>query len=101
MMTRLLTEVRPAVTDTGLLALRLAIAAVFIAHGAGDVFDAGVSNNVQNYADVGIPVPELAAPFAAYIMGFASLTLPLLGPGRLSLDALLVRRRDRTAGAAR
>lgn len=150
-MLSLLTDGRPALTDIGLLALRLAVAAVYIAHGAGDVFDAGVSNNVQNYAEAGIPLPELAAPFAAYIqlfggilfaagalvrplaagfivvmagallfvhrgeglvmgqdgsgsgyafiMGFASLTLLLLGPGRFSLDALLVRRR--TAGAAR
>jgi hypothetical protein len=34
-------------------------------------------------------------------MGVASLTLLLLGPGRFSLDALLSRWRDRSAGAAR
>ncbi len=60
-------DTHPVATDAGLLVLRLAVAAVFIAHGWGDVFDAGVSNNIQNYGDAGIPLPALAAPFAAYI----------------------------------
>ncbi len=57
---------------------------MFIVHGWGDVFDAGVSTNVENYRDVGIPLPELSAPFTAYIQlvgGFAlalgALTRPL------------------------
>ena len=77
---RLLTD-RPAVTtDTGLLALRLAVATVFIAHGWGDVFDAGVSNNVENYRDAGIPLPELSAYYTAY--------LQLVGGTLLALGAL-------------
>jgi putative oxidoreductase len=64
---RLLTDQPPALADAGLLALRLAVATVFIAHGWGDVFDAGVSTNVDNYRDAGIPLPELSAPYTAYI----------------------------------
>ncbi|MGH2761616.1 MAG: DoxX family protein [Thermoleophilaceae bacterium] len=64
---RLLTDRPPLVADAGLLALRMAVATVFIAHGAGDVFDAGVSTNVENYRDAGIPLAELGAPFTAYI----------------------------------
>ncbi len=70
---RFLTEQARVVNDTGLLVLRLAVAAVFIAHGAGDVFEAGVSNNIQNYRDAGIPLPALAAPFAAYIQLFGGI----------------------------
>ena len=57
----------PTATDVGLLIVRLAAAAVFIAHGYGDVFEAGVSTNVQNYRDAGIPLPALSAPYTAYI----------------------------------
>ncbi len=71
-------------TDIGLLVLRLAVAAVFIVHGWGDVFEAGVSTNVENYRGAGIPLPELAAPFAAYVqlfggmlVAFGALTRPL------------------------
>jgi putative oxidoreductase len=71
-------------TDIGLLILRIAVAAVFVAHGWGDVFDTGVSNNVENYRDAGIPLPVLAAPFAAYIqllggilLVFGALTRPM------------------------
>lgn len=81
---RLLTEQAPAATDTGLLVLRLAVAAVFITHGAGDVFDAGVSNNVENYRDAGIPAPEVSAYYTAYLqlaggvlLAFGALSRPL------------------------
>lgn len=57
----------PVATHVGLLVLRLAVAAVFIAHGWGDVFDTGVGTNIQNYQDAGIPLAVVAAPFAAYI----------------------------------
>src|ERR687896_1572514 len=145
---RLLIDAPPALADAGLLVLRLAVAAVFIVHGWGDVFDAGVSNNVENYRDAGIPLPELSAPYTAYIqlvggfllvfgalsgplaagfvvamagaliyvhrgepltiqpdgsgfgfaliMGAASLALLLVGPGRFSLDRLLVTSRVRS-----
>jgi putative oxidoreductase len=149
---RLLIDAPSAMADVGLLLLRLAVATVFIVHGWGDVFDAGVSNNVENYRDAGIPLPELSAPYTAYIqliggfllvfgalsrplaagfvvamagaliyvhsgepltiqpdgsgfgfafiMGAASLALLLLGPGRYSVDRLVVAWRARSGGSA-
>ena len=148
---RLLIDTPSAMADMGLLLLRLAVATVFIVHGWGDVFDAGVSNNVANYRDAGIPLPELSAPYTAYIqliggfllgfgvlsrplaagfvvamagaliyvhsgepltiqpdgsgfgfafiMGAASLALLLLGPGRYSVDRLVVAWRARSGGS--
>ena len=149
---RVLTAQAPGMADTGLLVLRLAVATVFIAHGWGDVFDAGVSNNIENYRDAGIPLPEITAPYTAYIqlvggfllafgalsrplaagfivamagaliyvhrgeplaiqqdgsgfgfafiMGAASLALLLLGPGRFSVDRLVVALRGRSGRSA-
>ncbi|MGQ0777775.1 MAG: DoxX family protein [Pseudonocardiales bacterium] len=74
MITRVLSGSAPPVaTDAGLLVLRLAVAAVFIAHGWGDVVEAGVSTNVQNYQDAGIPLAAVAAPFTAYIQLFGGI----------------------------
>jgi len=63
----------PGATNAGLLVLRLAVAAVFIRHGWGDVFEAGVSNNIQNYRDAGIPLAAVSAPFTAYIQLFGGI----------------------------
>lgn len=67
----------PTAIDVGLLVLRLAVAAVFIAHGWGDVFDAGVSTNIQNYRDAGIPLAAVSAPFTAYIQLFGGILFAL------------------------
>lgn len=54
--------------DIGLLLLRLAIGAVFIAHGWGDASqEGGAGANIVNYRDAGIPLPELSAWFGAYM----------------------------------
>jgi putative oxidoreductase len=65
----------PLATDVGLLLLRIAVAAVFIAHGYGDVFEAGVATNIENYRGAGIPLPELSAPYAAYVQLFGGIVL--------------------------
>jgi len=65
------------VHDVGLLVLRLGVAAVFIAHGMSDIFDAGVSTNIDNYTGAGIPLPALSAPFAAYIQFLGGIALIL------------------------
>lgn len=54
--------------DVGLLILRLAVAAVFIAHGWQDASqEGGAGANVENYRGAGIPLPELSAWFGAYM----------------------------------
>lgn len=63
---RYLTEQSPTVNDVGLLVLRVIVGVIFLRHGWADVFDSGVSNNVEIQRSVGIPLPELAAPFSAY-----------------------------------
>ncbi|GAA5084593.1 putative oxidoreductase [Thermocatellispora tengchongensis] len=55
-------------SDIGLLLLRLAVGAVFIAHGWGDVSQpGGAAANTENYRAAGIPLPELSTLFGAYM----------------------------------
>ncbi|MGC9544771.1 DoxX family protein [Streptomyces sp. UG1] len=61
-------KARHLASDIGLLLLRLAVGAVFVAHGWGDASqDGGAGANVANYRDAGIPLPELSAWFGAYM----------------------------------
>ncbi|GAB2971898.1 DoxX family protein [Streptomyces pseudoechinosporeus] len=56
------------ISDTGLLMLRIAVGAIFIAHGWGDASqEGGAGANTANYRDAGIPLPELSAWFGAYM----------------------------------
>lgn len=72
---RYLAEQVPVANDIGLLVLRAIVGIIFVVHGAGDIFEAGVSSNVENYRDAGIPLPELSAPFAAYVQFLGGLAL--------------------------
>ena len=72
---RYLAEQVPVANDLGLLVLRVTVGVIFVVHGAGDIFEAGVSNNIQNYRDAGIPLPEFSAPFAAYVQFLGGLML--------------------------
>ncbi|MDT0347135.1 DoxX family protein [Streptomyces litchfieldiae] len=61
-------DTRRLASDTGLLLLRFAVGAIFIAHGWGDATqDGGAGANSGNYRDAGIPLPELSAWFGAYM----------------------------------
>ena len=72
-------------SDVGLLLLRLAVGAVFVAHGWGDASQpGGAGTNVPNYRDAGIPLPEVTAWFGAYmqliggaVILFGALTRPI------------------------
>ena len=133
----------PASTSLALLVLRLAVGAVFIAHGAQKVFVYGLAGTGGSFADMGVPLAEIAGPvvglveliggvflviglatrlvgaalavnmlvatllvhlsagiFAAeggyeltLVLGASALALVLSGAGRLSVDAVLTRRR--------
>lgn len=74
---RFLVGPSPVLNDVGLLVLRLATAVVFIAHGWVLIFDAGVSNVIQNFREAGIPLAELSAPFTAYIELFGGILFVL------------------------
>jgi len=72
---RYLAEQVPVANDIGLLVLRAIVGIIFVVHGAGDIFEAGVSSNVENYREAGIPLAELSAPFAAYVQFLGGLAL--------------------------
>jgi putative oxidoreductase len=72
---RYLAEQVPVANDISLLVLRAIVGIIFVVHGAGDIFEAGVSSNVENYREAGIPLPALSAPFAAYVQFLGGLAL--------------------------
>lgn len=77
---RYLSEQSPTLNDAGILVLRVVTAVIFIRHGWGDVVEAGVSTNVENYRGAGIPIPEVSAYFTAYtqLVGGVLLAVGLL-----------------------
>lgn len=56
----------PAVS-LGLLVLRVVVGAVFAAHGAQKIFEFTIPGTIGSFADMGIPLPELAAPVVAFV----------------------------------
>jgi len=74
---RFLAGPAPVLNDVGLLVLRLALAAVFIAHGSFLLFEAGLPIITENFQESGIPLAGVSAPFTAYIEVFGGILLVL------------------------
>ncbi|GAA2175387.1 hypothetical protein GCM10009846_25080 [Agrococcus versicolor] len=75
----------PLASDVALLVLRLVVGGVMVAHGAQKLFAQGIDATVAGFAGMGVPMPEIAAPFvigvelvggALIVLGAA---LPIVG----------------------
>ncbi|MFC0675881.1 DoxX family protein [Brachybacterium hainanense] len=140
--------------DLALLIGRLALGAVFLAHGYQKVVDFGIAGVTQSFEGMGVPMAQIAAPVVSYVelvggallilgaftpvvglalaidmlvaallvhvpqgvfvdqggwelvgaLGAGALILAAVGPGRLSADALVLRRgrgrRSRSSAAS-
>lgn len=51
----------------GLLLLRIVVGAIFAAHGAQKIFEFTIPGTIGSFADMGVPLPEIAAPAVAFI----------------------------------
>ena len=53
--------------DIALLVLRLVLAAVFITHGYQKVFGFGIAGVTNNFTQMGVPLPAIAAPLISVL----------------------------------
>lgn len=83
---------RPAVRDFALLVLRLVLGAVFVARGFNHWFDVGIAETGRQFADLGVPQPQLSAYLTGTVelIGGAFLAVGLLTTITASLLVLLV-----------
>lgn len=83
---------RPAVRDFALLVLRLMLGAVFVAHGYNHWFEMGMAETGRQFAELGVPQPQLSAYLTGTVelIGGAFLAVGLLTTITASLLALLV-----------
>ncbi len=51
----------------GLLVLRIVVGAVFAAHGAQKIFEFTIPGTIGSFSDMGVPLPEIAAPVVAFV----------------------------------
>ena len=63
--------------DLALLVLRLAVGFSFFMHGYQKVFGTGVGGVTQGFTRMGIPLPEVAAPFIAFLELLGGIALML------------------------
>ncbi|HKR51032.1 MAG TPA: DoxX family protein [Pseudonocardiaceae bacterium] len=83
-----MTRMPSIVREVALLVGRLTIGAIFIVHGWTKLFSTGMDATVSMFTAVGVPLPELAAWFAAFAELLGGLAL-VLGVA-LPLAAILV-----------
>lgn len=72
----------PARINYGLLILRVVVGIVFVVHGAQKVFEQTIPGVAQFFAQINAPLPQITAPFIAYLEfgGGILLILGLLTP---------------------
>lgn len=56
-----------ASASLGLLVLRVVVGLIFAAHGAQKIFEYTLPGTIGSFADMGVPLPEIAAPVVACI----------------------------------
>lgn len=56
-----------AAASLGLLVLRVVVGAIFAAHGAQKVFEYTIPGTVGSFAEMGVPLAEIAAPVVAFL----------------------------------
>lgn len=82
----------PLLTDLGLLAMRLMLAAVFIFHGAQKLFGVfggrGITGTAELFNDLNLPAPMISVVAAGAVELFGGLAL-LIGNGTRLAAALL------------
>jgi len=66
-----------ASASLGLLVLRVVVGLIFAAHGAQKIFEYTLPGTIGSFADMGVPLPEIAAPVVAFVELIGGILLAL------------------------